>query len=109
MNKKVPHSVIINHLYNQMHYDCEYSFEQLDRDYGDLMLSDKFAAGYYSVSQKTLRNIINEWANLDSRIEKRGEGADARFYKVAPPVMTVQDHLEGLFKHFKEWVKKWAK
>ncbi len=107
MNKKVPHSVIIKHLYSNMHYGCEYSFDDLEGYYIDLIILTEWALGVSALSQKTVRNIINEWVSIDDRVGKIGRGADARFYKVAPPVMTVQDHLEGLFKHFKEWVNKW--
>ena len=104
MNKKrVPHIVIINYLYDQMKYENLYSFNYFKEAYDHMMAFDEFALKE-KVSDKTLRNIINDWAAIDGRVGKALKDNSVFYYKIEPSIKC--PYLLLTLK-LKEWIKRW--
>jgi len=74
-------SVLQYQLRTHMAYGQQYTFLGMKSLYGQIMNQDTFII-YTIISDKTFRNKINEWSNVDDGwLQKEGRGRDARYYK----------------------------
>lgn len=74
-------SVLQYQLRIHMSYGRQYTFAGMQFLYVQVMNQDPFIL-CVRVSEKTFRNKINEWSNVDEGwLQKEGRGINARYYK----------------------------